>query len=127
MTEAVLLLALAERVDRVARGAAQRLLDLALERHEPRVALRLECERRHHERQLVRPEAADDERSYVLARLKRDLMSCDELGLLNPQISEEVRQWFRARQRMTQAVSLADKRRLFVERFAALQTMMLAA
>jgi hypothetical protein len=28
---------------------------------------------------------------------------------------------------MTQAVSLADKRRLFVERFAALQTMMLAA
>jgi putative transposase len=40
---------------------------------------------------------------------------------------EEVRQWFRPRQRMTQAVSLADKRRLFVERFELLQAMMLAA
>jgi putative transposase len=43
------------------------------------------------------------------------------------QAFEEVRQWFRSRQRMTQAVSLADKRRLFVERFAGLQAMMLAA
>ena len=43
------------------------------------------------------------------------------------QACEEVRQGFRCRQRMTQAVSLADKRRLFVERCAALQTMMLAA
>ena len=40
---------------------------------------------------------------------------------------EEVRQWFRPRQRVKQAVSLADKRHLFVERFAALQAMMLAA
>jgi len=43
------------------------------------------------------------------------------------QAFEEVRQWFRPRQRMKQAVSLADKRHLFVERFAALQAMMLAA
>ena len=43
------------------------------------------------------------------------------------QAFEEVRQWFRPRQRMTQAVSLADKRHLFVKRFAALQAMMLAA
>ena len=40
---------------------------------------------------------------------------------------EEIRYWFRPRQRMTQAVSLADKRHLFVKRFAALQAMMLAA
>ena len=40
---------------------------------------------------------------------------------------EEVRYWFRPRQRMTQTVSLADKRRLFGERFAALQAMMLTA
>jgi hypothetical protein len=40
---------------------------------------------------------------------------------------EEVRQWFRSRQRMTQAVSLADKRHLFVGRFAALEALMLAA
>jgi len=40
---------------------------------------------------------------------------------------EEVRYWFRPRQRMTQVVSLADKRHLFVKRFAALQAMMLAA
>jgi hypothetical protein len=40
---------------------------------------------------------------------------------------EEVRYWFRPRQRMTQAVSLADKRPLCVKRFAALQEMMLAA
>jgi hypothetical protein len=40
---------------------------------------------------------------------------------------EEVRQWFRSRQRMKQAVSLADKRRLFMERFAALHAIMLAA
>jgi putative transposase len=40
---------------------------------------------------------------------------------------EEVRYWFRPRQRMTQTVSLAAKRRLFVERFAALRMMMLAA
>jgi len=40
---------------------------------------------------------------------------------------EEVRYWFRPRQRMTQAVSLANKRQLFVKRFAALQAMMLAA
>ena len=43
------------------------------------------------------------------------------------QAFEEVRQWFRPRQRMKQAVSLAVKRRLFVERFTALQTMRLAA
>jgi putative transposase len=43
------------------------------------------------------------------------------------QAFEEVRQWFRARQRMTQAVSLAVKRRLFVERFAALNVIMMAA
>jgi len=43
------------------------------------------------------------------------------------QAFEEVRQWFRPRQRMKQALSLADKRRLFVERFATLQAMMLAA
>ena len=41
------------------------------------------------------------------------------------QAFEEVRQWFRCRHRMTQAVSLADKRRLFVERFVALHAMML--
>ena len=40
---------------------------------------------------------------------------------------EEIRYWLRPRQRMTQAVSLADKRHLFVKRFAALQAMMLAA
>jgi putative transposase len=40
---------------------------------------------------------------------------------------EEVRQWFRPRQRMKQAVSLAGKRRLFVERIAELRVMMLAA
>ena len=40
---------------------------------------------------------------------------------------EEVRYWFRPRQWMKQAVSLAVKRRLFMERFAALQAMMLAA
>jgi hypothetical protein len=38
-----------------------------------------------------------------------------------------MRQWFRPRQRMTQAVSLATKRQLFVERFAALNAMMMAA
>jgi putative transposase len=43
------------------------------------------------------------------------------------QAFEEVRQWFRPRQRMKQAVSLAAKRHLFVERFAALQVRMLAA
>ena len=43
------------------------------------------------------------------------------------QAFEEVRQWFRPRQRMTQAVSLADKRRLFMKRLAELQVMMLAA
>jgi transposase-like protein len=43
------------------------------------------------------------------------------------QAFEEVRQWFRSRQRMKQAVSLADKRRLFMERFAALHAIMLAA
>jgi transposase-like protein len=43
------------------------------------------------------------------------------------QAFEEVRQWFRPRQRMKQAVSLAVKRRLFVERVAALQTIILAA
>ena len=40
---------------------------------------------------------------------------------------EEVRQWFRPRQRMKQAVSLVAKRRLFVERFAELQVIMLVA
>ena len=43
------------------------------------------------------------------------------------QAFEEVRQWFRPRQRMTQAVALAEKRHLFVERFAALQAMILTA
>lgn len=43
------------------------------------------------------------------------------------QALEEVRQWFRPRQRMKQVVSLADKRGLFLERFVALQAMMLAA
>ncbi len=43
------------------------------------------------------------------------------------QAFEEVRQWFRPRQRMSQTVSLAAKRYLFVERFAALHAMMLAA
>jgi len=42
-------------------------------------------------------------------------------------VFEEVRQGFRARQRMNQAVSLAAKRRLFVERFAVLNAVMLAA
>jgi hypothetical protein len=40
---------------------------------------------------------------------------------------EEVRYWFRPRQRMTPAVSLADKHHLFVKRFAAPQEMMLAS
>ena len=40
---------------------------------------------------------------------------------------EEVRQWFRPRQRMKQAVSLATKRRLFMGRFVALHALMLAA
>ena len=43
------------------------------------------------------------------------------------QAFEEVRQWFRPRQWMKQAVSLTAKRRLFVERYAVLQAMMLAA
>ena len=43
------------------------------------------------------------------------------------QVFEEVRRWFRPRERMKQAVSLAAKRRLFVERFTALQAMMLVA
>ena len=43
------------------------------------------------------------------------------------QACEEVRQWFRCRQRMTQAVSLAAKRCLFAERFTELQAMILAA
>jgi transposase-like protein len=42
-------------------------------------------------------------------------------------VFEEVRYWFRLWRRMKQAVSLAVKRRLFMERFAALHTMMLAA
>jgi len=33
---------------------------------------------------------------------------------------EEVRQWFRARSRMKQDVSPIERRRLFLERFAAL-------
>jgi transposase-like protein len=41
-------------------------------------------------------------------------------------VFKELRQWFRPRRRMKQAASLADKRHLFVERFAALQAMMLA-
>jgi len=40
---------------------------------------------------------------------------------------EEVRYWFRPRQRRKQLVSLADKRRLFRERFAALNAMLMAA
>jgi putative transposase len=43
------------------------------------------------------------------------------------QAFEEMRQWFRPRQQMTQAVSLATKRQLYVERFAALDAMMMAA
>jgi transposase-like protein len=43
------------------------------------------------------------------------------------QAFEEVRQWFRPRKWVKQAVSLADKRHLFVERFAALQAMILTA
>jgi putative transposase len=42
------------------------------------------------------------------------------------QAFEEVRQAFRGRSRMNQAVSLAEKRRLFLERFAALTAMMMA-
>ncbi len=40
---------------------------------------------------------------------------------------EEVRYWFHPRQRMKQAGSLAAKRRLFVERFAALTAIGMAA
>jgi putative transposase len=40
---------------------------------------------------------------------------------------EEVRYWFRPRQRMKQVMSLADKRRLFSERFEALNAMLIAA
>jgi len=40
---------------------------------------------------------------------------------------EEVRYWFHPRQRMKQAGSLAAKRRLFVERFAALTATGMAA
>jgi putative transposase len=40
---------------------------------------------------------------------------------------EEMRQWFRARQRMKQAVSLAAKRQQFLEQFEALNTIMMAA
>jgi hypothetical protein len=43
------------------------------------------------------------------------------------QAFEAVRQWFRPRLRMKQAVSLPDKRRLLMKRFAELQVMMLAA
>jgi transposase-like protein len=40
---------------------------------------------------------------------------------------EEVRSWFRPRQHMTQPVSLAGKRRLFMERFTALSALLMAA
>jgi transposase-like protein len=40
---------------------------------------------------------------------------------------EEVRYWFRLRQRITQAVALADPRHLFEQRCAPLQAIMLAA
>ena len=43
------------------------------------------------------------------------------------QAFEEVRHWFRPRQRMRQAVSLAAKRQLFVERFAALNARIMTA
>ena len=43
------------------------------------------------------------------------------------QAFEEVRQWFRPRQRMKQIVSLADKRRLFRARFEALTALLMAA
>jgi transposase-like protein len=43
------------------------------------------------------------------------------------QAFEEVRQWFRVRKQMKQVVSLAAKRRLFVERFKALNVTMMAA
>ena len=40
---------------------------------------------------------------------------------------EEVRHWFRPRQRMKQAVSLAVKRQMFVERFTILNAFLMAA
>jgi putative transposase len=40
---------------------------------------------------------------------------------------EEVRHWFRPRQRMKQAVSLAVKRQMFVERFTILNEFLMAA
>ena len=40
---------------------------------------------------------------------------------------EEVRQWFRARSRMKQAESLSEERRLFLERFEALNAVVMAA
>lgn len=40
---------------------------------------------------------------------------------------EEVRQWFRARSRMKQTVSLSEKRRLFLERSEALNAVVMAA
>ncbi len=43
------------------------------------------------------------------------------------QTFEEVRQWFRPRQRMRQIVSLADKRRLFRSQFEALNVLLMAA
>ena len=43
------------------------------------------------------------------------------------QALEEVRPWFRPRQRMKQIVSLADKRQLFGERVEALQVRLMAA
>jgi len=38
--------------------------------------------------------AAGDERSYVLARLERELAACVELGLLDPHAAAEERDWF---------------------------------
>src|SRR5262245_55960291 len=75
---------------------------------------------------------------YLNSRLEQDHRGIKQryypmqgVGKVEPaarfcQVFKEVRQWFRPRQRMKQAVSLADKRRLFVERFVALQVMMLA-
>jgi phosphotransferase family enzyme len=40
------------------------------------------------------PAAASDERSYVMARLERELTQCGELGLLDRHTAGEVRDWF---------------------------------
>jgi aminoglycoside phosphotransferase (APT) family kinase protein len=40
------------------------------------------------------PAAASDERSYVMARLERELTQCGELGILDRHTAGEVRDWF---------------------------------